>query len=147
MAHDMGTLDAQLAEERGHLRRHLVEDEPRVRMAGAESRQVDGGDLKRAGERGQVAPPPGARAGEAMEQDERRTSHPGLSGHDRAVLEPAHGIADHAGASHPRSTGSATTSFGGPQEHARPPGDRRVVHDRLIGHPAPDDVRQRLGCE
>ena len=100
VAHDVGALDAQLAEERGHLGGHLVEDEPRVRMAGAESRQVDGRDPERAGERGQVALPPGARAGEAMEQDERRTTRAGLRGHDRAVSGPAHGAASRSTIAH-----------------------------------------------
>ena len=87
--HHVGSLDAQLTEESGQLGGHLVEDEPRVRMAGAESRQVHGRDAECAGERRKVALPPGTRAGQTMEQHELRTGRPFLRGHDRAVRVPS----------------------------------------------------------
>ena len=88
MAHDVGPLDAQLAHERGHLGGDLVQDETRIGMAGTEPRQVDGRDAERAGEGGQVALPPCARAGQAMKEDEGRTLA-GLHGHHRAMSRPA----------------------------------------------------------
>ena len=76
---------AELAKERRELGRHLVENEPRVRVARAEAGQVDGRHAVPRGEGRQVPPPPPAGAGEPVQEDDLRPGLTGLQRHDRTV--------------------------------------------------------------